>query len=167
VLAYYNDDRFDDGLKAFQKLPAPTSPPTPAPGGMGAPPATVPTPATGGAADPARLHSLLLTGAHLEAVLAAPIGAPPGVAPSAAPQVSWQARAGAAWRTFLGRWLPLIIGAITVIVIALIGLKTQWSSNVTFGAGGVIDDVALFLWGVAAFVTGKTLSDFLSTVVSK
>ena len=25
----------------------------------------------------------------------------------------------------------------------------------------------LFLWGVAAFVTGKTLSDFLSTVVSK
>ena len=73
---------------------------------------------------------------------------------------------GATWRVFLG-WLPFIIGILTVIIIALIGLKTQWASNLTFGSGGAIDYIALFLWGVAAFVTGKTLSDFLSTVVSK
>jgi hypothetical protein len=37
---------------------------------------------------------------------------------------------------------------------------------VVFGSGGLSDEVALFLWGVAAFVTGKTVSDFLSKVVS-
>ena len=65
------------------------------------------------------------------------------------------------------RRAPAGDGVVTVIIIGLIGLRTQWSSNVTFGSGGVADDIALFVWGVAAFVTGKTLSDFLSTVVSR
>lgn len=155
VLTLYNQDRFDDALAAFKNLPAAAAP--------AGPPAA---PAPGGAANPARLRSLLDTGKVLEAALAAPVGPPPpgpGVTTLAAnPRMT----IGAAWRIFLG-WLPLIIGILTVIIIALTGLKTQWASNLTFGSGGVIDYIALFLWGVAAFVTGKTLSDFLSTVVSK
>jgi hypothetical protein len=50
------------------------------------------------------------------------------------------------WRTFLGWWLPLIIGIVTAVIIAVIGLKTQWASNLTFGSGGGIDYIALFLW---------------------
>lgn len=165
VLSQYDRDLFAGALNAFQNLPAPPAAP---PAG---PPAAGVAPALGsGAADPARLQSLLLNGMHLQEVLAAPAGAVPPAPPTgppgvAAPRPGWRTRPGAARRVFLG-WLPLIMGVVTVVVIALIGLKTQWSSNVTFGSGGVIDDVALFLWGVAAFVTGKTLSDFLGTMVT-
>jgi len=155
VLSLYDQNHFTDALNAYQNLPTSDTPATP-----GVPP--------GRAANPARLQSLLLAGGHLQDVLAAPVGAPPPAPPRAAtPRARWQERGGKAWRAFLGGPLPLIIGISTIIVLALIGLKTQWSSNLTFGSGGVIDYVALFLWGVAAFVTGKTLSDFLSTVVSR
>jgi hypothetical protein len=122
---------------------------------------------TARAANPERLQSLLRKATYLEATLAGPDVKPPAPAPAVAIHpANRQAKIGAAWRIFLG-WLPLIIGIVIVVIIALIGLKTQWASDLTFGSGGVIDYVALFLWGVAAFVTGKTLSDFLSTVVSQ
>jgi hypothetical protein len=162
VLTLFDQDRFDDALGAFNSLQAaaPASPPAAAAAAAAAP-------AVGGAANPARLQSLLRTGIHLEDALAAPGGAAlPPVRGVAARAAKWPMTNGAAWRVFLG-WLPFIIGILTVIIIALIGLKTQWASNLTFGSGGAIDYIALFLWGVAAFVTGKTLSDFLSTVVSK
>jgi hypothetical protein len=158
VLTLYDQDRFDDALRAFNSLQAA------APAG---PPAAAAAPAAGGAANPARLQSLLRTGRNLEGALAAPVGAAPSPAQGVAARLAKRPMAnGATWRVFLG-WLPFIIGILTVIIIALIGLKTQWASNLTFGSGGAIDYIALFLWGVAAFVTGKTLSDFLSTVVSK
>jgi len=154
VLTRFNQDRFDDALTAFKNLPAPPSP--------------VVAPAQGRAANPARLQSLLRNGEALTSALAAPAGAPPppGQGTAALPRFRRMTLA-TAWRAFLGLWLPLIIGIVTAVIIAVIGLKTQWASNLTFGSGGVIDYIALFLWGVAAFVTGKTLSDFLSSVVSK
>jgi len=160
VLTLYDQDRFTEALTQFNNLPAPAP--------SAGPPAAAVAAAAGGAANPVRLQSLLTKGRYLEAVLTTPAGARPPAAPgaAAAPQAMQQTGAAAAWRAFLG-WLPLIIGIVTAIIIALIGLKTQWASNLTFGSGGVTDDVALFLWGVAAFVTGKTLSDFLSTVVSR
>jgi hypothetical protein len=161
VLDLYNQDRFDEALNAFNGLPAAAAPARPAPAA-----AVVPAPGNG-AVDPARLQKLLGDGRYLQAALAAPVGAPPPAAPDvAAPSVDWQQRISQTWRTFLNRWLPLIIGIVTVIFLGLVGLKTQWSSNVTFGSGGAIDDVALVFWGVAAFISGKTLSDFLSSVVS-
>jgi hypothetical protein len=160
VLTLYDQDRFDDALNEFQKLPAPPQ--------QAASVAAVGTrPRVGGAIDPARLQSLLNAGAHLQAALAAPVGGPPPAGPGlAAPATNRRTNPAAAMRAFL-RWLPLIMGVVTVLVLALIGLKTQWASNLTFGSGGVWDYVALFVWGVAAFVTGKTLSDFLSRVVSQ
>src|SRR5262249_3856238 len=160
VLALYDQDRFTDALTQFNNLPSPAP--------LARPPAAAVAAAPGGAANPARLQSLLTQGRYLKAVLTTSAGAPRPAAPgaAAAPQATWQTRAAAAWRTFLG-WLPLIIGIVTAIIIALIGLTTQWASNLTFGSGGITDDVALFLWGVAAFVTGKTRSDFLSTVVTR
>ena len=109
---------------------------------------------------------------YLQAVLTTPAGGPPPTAPAGvAPVGARAAAAGEAplerfWRWFL-HWLPFLIGILTTVIIGLIGLKTQWATDLTFGAGGFIDYVALFLWGVAAFVTGKTLTDFLGTVVSK
>jgi hypothetical protein len=155
VLSLYNDDRFDDALNAYETAPPPAV----------APPAV---PGAGAAVDPGHLQLLLATGNQLEAVLAAPgwPAPPPGPAAAAA-AVPGESNLGMLWRLTLNPGLPFLVAVVTVLVIALIGLTTQWSSNVTFGAGGVIDQVALFLWGVAAFVTGKTASDFVSTVVSQ
>jgi hypothetical protein len=163
VLDLYEKNRFADGLDEYQKLPASGAPT--------APQAIAGAPIGGGAADPARLQSLWQNGEHLQKVLAAPVR--PVRRQRRAPVVAspgskrFKRRAGAAWRTFVGKLVPLIVGLVTVILLAIIGLNTQWSSNLTFGSGGISDYLTLLLWGVGAFVTGKTLSDFLSTVLSR
>jgi hypothetical protein len=158
VLHLYNDDRFDDALNAYRALPAPSAPAEVAAGAV----------ADGGAANPARLQSLWTIGTELERRMAGSgwQGSAAATGDFGPAADSWRMDAGRRWRSFLGKGLPLLIGALSVLVLALIGLKTQWSSNLVFGSGGIIDDVALFLWGVAAFVTGKTVSDFLTTMTS-
>lgn len=188
VLDLYCQDRFDDALAAFKSPPAAGG--AAGAGGVAAGGAAAGGGAAGGgaaggvagaapvgapgagAANPTQLQNLVDHANYLQSVLTTPAGSNPPTAPSGVPPVGANAvPAGEgplarAWRWFL-RWLPFFIGILTTGIIALIGLKTQWASDLTFGAGGFIDYVALFLWGVAAFVTGKTLTDFLSTVVSK
>jgi hypothetical protein len=63
--------------------------------------------------------------------------------------------------TFFTQVLPFIVGLITVGLIALYGLQTQYLNSDSFGAAAT-DWLGLFLWGAAASVTGKTLADFVS-----
>jgi hypothetical protein len=157
----FNRNLFDAGLAAAGKVTGAA--------GAGSPPGSAAA-TDGGAIDAGRLQTLLLTGREMKKAL----DSPPGTLPPPSPPMpatrsraeKWRQRIGSLWRHVLGM-LPVLIGLITVFLIALVGLQSQYATNQTFGSGGAIDYTVVFLWGVAALVTGKTVTDFLSNAASK